>query len=305
MPSARKRPRSSAPRRARRPLSTVEAVGGAEAVQGPVYTVAALPFDVRPGKVEHNLGRAIEGLEQAAAAGASLLALPEMWTTSFLPRYADGARADSDSALETMHSRAQELEITVIGSAPGGNGVKPVNELHVLGVPGLLRPYRKRVLFSPIGEGRQCKAGDGFPATLETPLGRVAGIICYDLRFPELTRKPFYDGADLLVVPAQWPVARQGVFELLAAARAAENQCWVLSCNRSGFAHLGDRRRVEFPGNATLVDPLGVVAAQVDDGELLVAEVDYGEMAAIRKRVPCARDLKKAGLEPRQPEFAA
>lgn len=260
--------------------------------------VAALPFDIRPGEVERNLAAATAGLEAAADRGARLLALPEKWTTSFLPAFSVEVRQASDRALATLHARAAELGVVVVGSAPGGEGEKPHNELHILGAAGDLRPYRKRVLFSPTGEGRQNARGDGAPATVETPLGRVAGIVCYDLRFPELTRRPFYDGADLMVVVAQWPHPRTSILEVLGRARAAENQCWLLACNRAGAAGVGEGRRLEFPGTAFLSDPLGEVVARVDDGSLLMAAIDPAFTAEVRKRVPCARDARLAGLAP-------
>lgn len=262
------------------------------------FLVAALPFDVRPGEVSANLAAARAGLEQAAAAGARLLLLPEKWTTSFLPRFDDAVRAASAAALAEVQAAAARLGVTVAGSAPGGSGPRPTNELHLLG-PGDPRfPYRKRVLFSPTGEGRQCAAGEGLPPTLDLGFARVAGVVCYDLRFPELTRRPFYDGADLLLVPAQWPQPRTAIFELLARARAAENQSWVLACNRAGRAALGARRVMEFPGTALLVDPVGEVVARREDGLLLTGCVDPGRAAGIRQRVPCRRDAGRAGLLP-------
>ncbi len=264
------------------------------------FLVAALPFDVRPAEVALNTQAAMEGLERAAAAGARLLLLPEKWPTSFLPTFDDAVRAESAAALAEVHAAAVQLGVVLAGSAPGGEEAKPSNELHLLGGARADFPYRKRVLFSPTGEGRQCRPGSGMPKTVDLGFARVAGVVCYDLRFPELTRQAFYDGADLFLVPAQWPRPRAGVFELLSRARAAENQSWLLACNRAGRAALGDKRVLEFPGSALLVDPLGEVRARRDDGGLLVAEVDLEEMAAVRKRVPCARDARRAGLWPEE-----
>ncbi|HEX9792591.1 MAG TPA: beta-ketoacyl-ACP synthase 3 [Planctomycetota bacterium] len=260
--------------------------------------VAALPFDVRPGEVAANLASALAGLESAHRAGAALLVLPEKWTTSFLPAFDAAVRAASDAALARMHHEAAALGMVVLGSAPGGTGDKPWNEVHLLGAAGDLRPYRKRVLFSPTGEGRQCAAGDALPGTLPTALGRIAAVVCYDLRFPELTRRAFFDRADLLAVPAQWPSERADTFELLARARAAENQCWVLACNRSGRAALGAERVLDFPGTAFLFDPLGREIARSDGGDLLVGEADYEFAAEVRQRVPCERDARRSGLGP-------
>jgi len=263
--------------------------------------VAALPFDVRPGAVAANLEAALDGVDRAAAAGARLLCLPEKWTTSFLPSYGRALREESEAALQAVHARALERGIVVAGSAPGGGTArKPANQAHVLGPGGDRRPYEKRMLFSPTGEGRQVARGHGLPPTLRVAgVGRVCVLICYDLRFPEVTRAALHGGADLTCVPAQWPTPRAEVWELLARARAAENQQWLLTCNRAGRASLGDvRPALEFPGAALLVDPYGVVSARSDRGELLLGEVDFAVAEEARRKVPCARDLKRAGLWP-------
>lgn len=262
--------------------------------------LAACPFDVRPGEVARNLARALAAVEEAAAAGALLLALPEKWTTSFLPGYTPELLAATEQALAAVHAAAAARGLTVIGSAPGGSSPegRPYNELHLLGAAGDLRPYRKRMLFSATGEGRQVARGDGLPQVVETPAGRVLGVICYDLRFPEIVREALYQQADLLVCVAQWPYPRVPLFELLSRARAAENQLWGLSCNRAGEAALDGHAPMRFPGSALLCGPLGEVAARVDDGTLLVADADFGMSTEVRVKVPIRRDLERANLWP-------
>jgi predicted amidohydrolase len=260
------------------------------------FLVAALPFDVRPGEVARNFAQAVEGLERAADEGARLLALPEKWTTSFLPSFSQEIRRESDDALDRLHERAESLGVIVVGSAPGGEGEKPFNELHVLGPSGNLRPYRKRMLFSPTGEHLQNEPGSGPPPVIDTPLGRLSAVICYDLRFPEITRLPFYEHTDILVVPAQWPNKRTGIFELLTRARAAENQCWVLACNRAGVVAGPDGRDLAFLGNAHLHNPLGRQIALVGDGGMLLGQVDPEFTRWVRSRIPVREDLDHAGL---------
>ena len=121
------------------------------------FLVAALPFDVRPAEVERNTATALRGLESAAAAGARLLLLPEKWPTSFLPAFDRETRAASAAAVGAVQQRAEQLGVVVAGSAPGGAESKPTNELHLLGGRQASFPYRKRVLFSPTGEGQQCR----------------------------------------------------------------------------------------------------------------------------------------------------
>lgn len=262
--------------------------------------LAALPFDVRPGEVAYNLALVRGAIEQAADAGAGLLLLPEKWTTSFLPSYDAATIAASEAALQEAHALAASLELTVVGSAPSGSGPngKPYNQVHHLGAGGLHRPYSKRVLFSPTGEGRQVARGEGRAQAIETAVGAGMTLVCYDLRFPELTRDAFYQQVDFLLVPAQWPHPRTAVWELLCRGRAAENQQWLLSCNRAGQAGLDGKHLMDFPGTALLIDPYGEVAARRDDGGMLIAEADLAVSAECRKRVPCLRDLKMASLVP-------
>jgi predicted amidohydrolase len=263
------------------------------------HKIAAFPFDVRPGEVASNLSQVLAAMEQAASSGAKLLVLPEKWTTSFLPTFSVAIREESDQALAELHHVALAHDLTVIGSAPGGRGDKPSNELHVLGAAGDLRPYRKRMLFSPTGEGRQVDRGETLPPVIETPVGRINALICYDLRFPEVCRNALYQQADLLVCCAQWPNPRVRIFELMSRCRAAENQVWAISCNRAGIAGL-DEKLMEFPGMALCIDSLGEVVGRVDDGSLLISEVDYAQSEKVRRSVPLARDLQKAGLWPEE-----
>lgn len=261
-----------------------------------LFKVAAFPMDIRPGEVGKNLDAALEFLESLPAE-IRIALFPEKWTTSFLDEFSPSVLEQSNQALETIHAYAEERNMVVVGSAPGGSGDKPSNESHVLGISGNLRPYQKRMLFGPTGEGRQVKRGSQPPQLVTTPWGTLSTLICYDLRFPEVTRQSFYDRADLLLVSAQWPTPRADIFDLLVRARAAENQQWVLACNRSGQVNQGGRD-FDFPDSAWLVNPLGEVVAAGCCDNPLIAEVDLAVASKAQKQVPCARDLIAAGLWP-------
>ena len=262
--------------------------------------VAAFPFDVRPAQVETNLRQALNAVRDCGESGVKLLVLPEKWTTSFMVEYSAEIRADSEDALLQVHQAAAAVDLIVVGSAPGGAGDKPANVAHVIGAAGDFRPYSKRMLFSPAGEGRQIERGMSQPAIVETAIGRIMPIVCYDLRFPEICREALYQQADILVCCAQWPTPRVHAFELLSCARAAENQLFTISCNRSGEASLDGMRPMHFPGSALVADPLGKIHARCDDGILLITEIDLESAEKVRTQVPISRDLRKAGLWPNQ-----
>ena len=95
--------------------------------------------------------------------------------------------------------------------------------------------------------------------------------ICYDLRFPEVTRTLALHGADLVAHPTNFPVAAKVQTEIITLARAAENRIYLLTANR-----VGKERTGEFCGHSQIVDPYGTRLAEADPTEetLLVAEVD-------------------------------
>src|SRR5262245_37574154 len=166
---------------------------------------AALQFDVRRGDVAANLAVVERGLGAAAARGIELVVLPEMWPTSFV---ADGDprewQRETDQALARVGELSRELGLVVAGSAFGASaGCAPRNRLTVFECGERVLAYDKLHLFSPTAEAESFSAGDALAPTVATRLGKLAGVVCYDLRFGVALRAPFRDGAEILVVPAQ------------------------------------------------------------------------------------------------------
>src|SRR6185436_13798288 len=128
----------------------------------------------------------------------------------------------------------------------------------------------------PTAEDAVFSAGSRLPATVVWRGVRISAAICYDLRFPELTRASFYAAAELILVPAQWPGERASQWRALVHGLAASGQCFVLACNRIGRESVGRRGMLlDFPGNSLLVDPAGKTLAEGHGEEGLVgAEFD-------------------------------
>jgi predicted amidohydrolase len=119
-----------------------------------------------------------------------------------------------------------------------------------------------------------------------TDVGIVGPHICYDLRFPELSRKYCLEGATLFCVSAQWPTIRKDHWELLNAARAVENQLFVVAANAVGKS--GDFR---FSGGSLILSPWGERLAEGGEEEgLAMAVIDPALGAEARRRIPCAQD---------------
>ncbi len=264
--------------------------------------IAALQWDVRRADVAGNLAAARAGLERAREAGAELVLLPEMWASSF-PDAGDDVQSLVRAARAACHELAEagaRLEVDWAGSGfaaseSAGEPARPTNRLELYVRGELKFAYDKLHLFGPTAEDSVFSGGSRLPATFVWRGTRISGVICYDLRFPELTRAPFYDAAELLIVPAQWPTERAGQWRALVHGLAASGQCFVLACNRLGRETVARRKlELEFPGNSLIVDPTGKTLAE-GHGEtgLVVADIDPELAREWQRKVPVRRDLRK------------
>jgi predicted amidohydrolase len=129
--------------------------------------------------------------------------------------------------------------------------------------------YRK--LHLPfLGCDRFAAPGDLPLAVADTPLGRIGLSICYDGSFPESARVLKLRGAQLIVLPTNWPEAATISRAYQSIVRAFENHVHYAACNR-----VGSEGGFRFPGDSKIVDCTGRVVAQSGDGEaLLLAELD-------------------------------
>jgi predicted amidohydrolase len=143
------------------------------------------------------------------------------------------------------------------------------NAAVLVGPDGLIGSYRKTHL-PFLGVDRFTTPGEELHV-FDTPLGRIGLEICYDLRFPEVTRTLALRGADIVAHPTNFPMAAKVQTEVITLARAAENRIYLLTANRVGKERWG-----EFCGWSQIVDPFGKRLAEADETEetLLVAEID-------------------------------
>ena len=113
-------------------------------------------------------------------------------------------------------------------------------------------------------------------------------IICYDVRFPELTRNLALQGLDKLIVVAQWPKERIFHLRTLTTARAIENQMFVVCCNSCGTAN-----KIVFGGNSAVIDPFGkALGLAGQNEEIISATCDMPILCAIRESIPVFCDRR-------------
>ena len=250
------------------------------------FQAAVLQFPIDMGAVEANAARAFRLLGEAADAGASLCVLPEMWSTGFAYDRLLPLCSATPELLHDLRRFASERRVVIAGSLPERVGRGVYNTLYVVNSTGVVTgEYRKTHLFKPSGEHLHFRRGTE-AVLAHTSAGAVGPHICYDIRFPELSRKYFLDGADLFCVAAQWPTVRKAHWALLTAARAVENQVFVVAANavgRSGDFH--------YSGGSAILSPTGEPLANAGEEEgLALATIDPARTGEFRRRIPCGED---------------
>lgn len=236
--------------------------------------VAACQIDPQLGEVDANLARIATAVTDAATQGATFIVLPEAAVTGYafasLGEALPVARK-ADAVAETMLAGLAETHrATIICGSLEAAGEEVFNVALVALPDGRRLRYRKMHL-PFLGIDRYATPGPDAPAVVETDGYRFGVLICYDLRFPEAARICALEGADIIALPTNWPVGVQFHPDLFAPARAAENHCFVLACDR-----VGTERGTTFMGRSVLFDPDGqrLAVASDTDEELLVADID-------------------------------
>ncbi|MEO6596507.1 MAG: nitrilase-related carbon-nitrogen hydrolase [Planctomycetota bacterium] len=257
------------------------------------FLAACVQFDVRPGDVAANLAAMRAGVDEAVAAGSRLCVLPELWSTSFLAKLDATLMREAQSAEEELREISAAHGLVIVGSTIEVLGDQVFNTAHVYENGSLLDSYRKIHLFSPNLEHRFHSPGTE-PRIVATKLGRLGVLISYDLRFPELSRYYFHKGAEMLVVPGQWPEARAQHWRTLLRARAIENEIFVLGCNRTGQEpSQKNGEPMAFPGDARIVDPTGeVLVAGSGDAGAVVAPIELRKVRTMRRILPIEQDVR-------------
>ena len=201
------------------------------------YHAGFLQFDVQLGEPEANLAAVRAGLARLAPSGPGIIVLPELWSCGFAYERIQHFALQTVEMLDGMQRLAGQYSIHLAGSLPEEVltevGSVIYNTLYIVGPDGVCGSIRKQHLFAPMAEDRHFTPGDN-PQPVATGLDLVAGLVCYDLRFPELAKSQAGKGAGLLAVSAQWPEARREPWRILAKARAILNQARGVGCQRCG-----------------------------------------------------------------------
>ncbi|NRD78666.1 carbon-nitrogen family hydrolase [Bacillus sp. BRMEA1] len=254
------------------------------------YTVSCLQMNIAFGKPEQNFETAEKLIEKAVMDKPDIIVLPELWTTGYdLTRLELIADPNANKTIQFLQNAAKKYRVHFVGGSvanQGENGVK--NTLLIINKSGeIVHQYSKLHLFKLMDEHIYLEAGEE-KGVFQLDGQPFAGVICYDIRFPEWIRAHTSAGAETLFVVAEWPEPRLSHWRSLLIARAIENQCYVIACNRSGC----DPNN-QFAGHSLIIDPWGEIIAEAGaEEQILSATINLDLVKAVRKQIPIFADRK-------------
>jgi len=247
-----------------------------------------------PGEIARNERTLFEKIAEAASAGCDVVVFPEMSDTGYhMPTIVETAQPwEGTGTFSALSRTAAKNKITVVAGLSERCESDIFNSVAVFGSDGkLIAKYRKTHLITaaPVFEQNYIRPGDGL-TVCDIGGFKVALMTCYDIRFPELARRLSLQGAEVLIVPAAFPLVRIKHWEILTSCRAIENQVYLVAVNR-----VGEDRGLAFGGVSRLLDPYGDIqcsGSEIDE-VLLVGEIKKERLNQVRDRMKVYQDRRE------------
>jgi predicted amidohydrolase len=248
-----------------------------------------LPVSSNPGV---NLRRVHDALHEAAADGADLAVFPEATLTRFGTDLRAAAEPLDGPFCSGLAEAAKETRVALVAGVfePAPDGRVYNTAVLIDGDGTLVTSYRKLHLFDAFAQRESDLVAPGSAVVAASLAGVSVGVqICYDIRFPELTRALAVGGASLITVSAAW---QAGLFKeehwvTLLRARAIENTVWIAAVGQVPDGGEKPTRAPTGVGRSMLIDPLGVVRCDLGPAAgVAVINADMSLVESVRKTLP-------------------
>jgi predicted amidohydrolase len=259
-------------------------------------------MEPRLGEVAFNCEQILARLTEAAGNGARLVVFPECCLTGYgfesreeaqpFAELTDGASA------RAVAEACNRLDVWAIYGFLEGDRARLYNAAILIGPDGPVATYRK-VHLPFLGVDRFADPGDRPFAVHDAGGVKVGMHICYDGSFPEVARVLTLLGAELIVLPTNWPTHSECAAEHMIATRAMENVVYAMAVNR-----VGEERGFRFIGRSSIVATSGQVLAFAGDDteEILYADIDAAK-ARQKRLVRVAGKHEIDRIADRRPQF--
>jgi len=253
--------------------------------------IALIQLQIQPSDKQSNYQRISQLVERAAAnrPKPDVIVLPELWSTGYaLAELQTIASDEGQEEAAFLGNLARKYGVWFAGGSVAARTARGItNRAQIIDRQGILQAHYDKVHLVPmLDEHKYLVAGD------TTCVHEIEGVsigfaICYDIRFCEFIRKLALQGAQALVVSAQWPLVRLSHWLTLCKARAIENQCYLIAVNNSA---MGD---APFAGHSQGLGPDGSSLCCFEFQEAVKQlTVDVEAVEALRKAIPVFNDRR-------------
>ncbi|RLG54981.1 MAG: carbon-nitrogen family hydrolase [Candidatus Hydrothermarchaeota archaeon] len=243
--------------------------------------IAAVQLEITPSR-ETNINNALIFIEEAFEHKAELIVLPEAFNTGFFPENY-GKVENLENELKPILKLSKNKKAIIVGGVVEKESDKLYNSSVLIYNGKIIGKYRKTKLFPLSNERKYFSPGNEFKV-FNTGIGNLGVLICYEIRFPEISRELTKMGAEIIIAMAEFPEERIEHWVTLLRARAIENQLFVVGVNCVG----GDKG---YPGRSAIIDPLGNILAKAGNSqEIIFADVDLNMVKEVRKKFPFLED---------------
>ena len=257
--------------------------------------VAVVQFKASTNK-ETNLKKILDYISKAAKNKAALVAFPEFMmfytNSSQSPKQlANLAETIKGNFVNTIAKSAKENQIQVIGSFYEKSTKKDrvYDTSFIIDKSGkVISSYRKIHLYDALGfkESNKMTSGSKISKPVSTSIGTVGMMICYDLRFPEMSRSLAVSGSEVLVVPSAWVKGemKEEHWLTINKTRAIENGCYVISPDQVGNIYCG---------RSVVVDPYGKILLDMKKKQgISYVNIELKKIKNIRKVLPLLKNRR-------------
>ncbi len=240
--------------------------------------VYSLQINLEPGNVESNVEKVFSYIKDIDK--NSLVLLPEMFSCGFDNDNLEKHVKKTPEIYNLLKEFSKEKNCVISGTLPEKSKGNIYNKAFVIDNGDIIHKQAKVKLFKPTGEDRYFKAGKNIDV-VESSSGNLGIMICFELRFPNISYTLRKKGVEIILVPAQWGKPRKEHFEVLSKARAIENQSFLVSSNTVG--KIGD---LDYAGSSGIYSPWGETLAFLDNEEgLIEADINLNEIYRVRNLI--------------------
>lgn len=243
--------------------------------------IHAVQLQLKLGDIDYNLEKVFSILSSRKIRHSSLVLLPEMFSCGFDNQNLQNHSKLTPKIYRELQNISKEKSLVIAGTLPERKKGDVYNMGFVIDNGEITAKRPKVKLFTPTDEHRYFKAGKNNFHIIESSAGNLGFMICFELRFPNISYYLRKKDVEIILVPAQWGKDRVEHLKVLSRARAIETQSFLVLSNTVGS--IGD---VEYGGHSAIYSPWGsILDIERNDEGVISADVELDEVYRIRNKI--------------------